>query len=84
MTRYHGLAAACALALLFSAGGGEDDGGANDPTPDMTTGGGVIGAVCIMVIGTVWIVGGTKVNKGLAGIGEAGTVDEAWARGGPP
>jgi len=51
---------------------------------DMTTGGGVIGAVCIMVIGTVWIVGGTKVNKGLAGIGEAGTVDEAWARGGPP
>jgi hypothetical protein len=51
---------------------------------DMTTGGGVIGAVCIMVIWTVGIAGGTKVNRGLAGIGEVGTVDEAWASGGSP
>ena len=51
---------------------------------DMSPGGGVIGEVCIMVIGTVWIVGGTKVIWGRVGIGEVGTVGEACARGGPP
>ena len=51
---------------------------------DMSTGGGVIGAVCIMVIWTVGIAGGTRVNWGLVGISEVGTVGEACAGGGPP
>jgi hypothetical protein len=51
---------------------------------DMSTGGGVIGAVCIIVIWTVGIDGGTKVIWGRVGIGEVGTVGGACARGGPP
>ena len=51
---------------------------------DMMTGGGVIGAVCIIVIWTVGIDGGTTVICGRTGVGEAGGVGGTWAGGGPP
>ena len=51
---------------------------------DMIIGGGVIGAVCIMVICTVGIDAGTKVICGRVGIGEAGSVGVICAGGGPP
>jgi hypothetical protein len=51
---------------------------------DMIIGGGVIGAVCIMVIWTVGIDAGTKVTCGRVGIGEAGSVGVICAGGGPP
>src|SRR4051794_1223878 len=43
---------------------------------DMIIGGGVIGAVCIMVISTVGIDDGTTVICGRVGIGESGNVGE--------
>ena len=51
---------------------------------DMSIGGGVIGAVCIMVIWTVGIDAGTKVICGRVGIGEAGSVGVTCAGDGPP
>jgi hypothetical protein len=51
---------------------------------DMIIGGGVIGAVCIMVIWTVGIDAGTKVICGRVGIGEAGNVGVICVGGGPP
>lgn len=51
---------------------------------DMIIGGGVIGAVCIMVIWTVGIDDGTTVICGRVGIGTAGGVGGICARGGPP
>ena len=50
----------------------------------MATGGGVIGAVCVMVIWTVGIDAGTKVICGRVGIGEAGGVAGICWRDGPP
>ena len=51
---------------------------------DMIIGGGVIGAVCIMVIWTVGIDDGTTVNCGRVGTGGGGGVGGTCARGGPP
>jgi hypothetical protein len=51
---------------------------------DMSTGGGVVGAVCIMVIWTVGPDGGTNVSWGPADIDEVESVDGGCTRGGPP
>jgi len=51
---------------------------------DMSIGGGVGGAVCVMVMWTVGIEDGTKVICGRVGIGEAATgIGGIWVGGGP-
>src|SRR6185295_16617856 len=51
---------------------------------DIMTGGGVIGAVRIMVIWTVGIDGGTTVICGCMAVGESDRAGGTWTRDGPP